>query len=81
MPAAMYELDDFGTVISWDAHRGFGFLRGDHGKDIFVGRSELLHSGIKNLQAGMRLAFRVRRDNFGKAPRAMAIRVLSEAPA
>jgi cold shock CspA family protein len=56
MPSHPPEFDDFGTVTSWDRHRGYGFVRGDRGKDIFVGRSELLAGGIQNLQVGMRLA-------------------------
>ena len=57
-----------GTVLFYDAIRGFGFLKCDRGPDVFVSKSELLHSEIKNLSAAMRLAFRLHRDPLGRNP-------------
>jgi hypothetical protein len=44
--SAMPELT-VGTVLFYDAIRGFGFLKCDRGPDVFVSKSELLHSEIK----------------------------------
>jgi cold shock CspA family protein len=73
----MREADDFGTVTSWNAHRGFGFLRADRGGDYFIGRRDLLRYGIRNLEVGQRLSFDPARDGLGRrAPRAVNIRVI-----
>jgi cold shock CspA family protein len=67
-----------GTVVFYDPIRGFGFLKCDRGPDVFVSKSELLLSGIPNLNAGMRLAFRLQPDPRGRRSWASNIR---EAPA
>jgi CspA family cold shock protein len=70
-----------GTVLFYDAIRGFGFLKCDRGPDVFVSKSELLQSGmIPNLGAGTRLAFRLQPDPRGRQPWASNIR-LAEVPA
>jgi cold shock CspA family protein len=70
-----------GTVLFYDPIRGFGFLKCDRGPDVFISKSELLDSGIANLSAGMRLAFRLQHDPRGRNPWASNIRRASEVPA
>ena len=67
-----------GTVISWNAARGFGFVRADRGGDeFFIGRRDLLRRGIQNLAIGQRVAFDPARDGLSRrAPRAVNIRVV-----
>ena len=66
-----------GTVISWNAARGFGFVRADRGGEFFIGQRDLLRRGIQNLDVGQRLSFDPARDGLGRrAPRAVNIRVV-----
>src|SRR5262249_38577901 len=69
-----------GTVVSWHPAKGYGFLRACGGV-FFIGRRDLLRYGIKNLEVGQRLSFDPARDGLGRAPRAVNVRVISEAPA
>ena len=74
-------MQNVGTVISWHHARGHGFLRADRGGDFFIGRRDLLRYGIRNVQVGQRLSFDPARAGIGRAPRAVNVRVISEATA
>ena len=52
-------------------------MRRDHGEDVWIGRKDLLRSGVvDDLQVGMRLSFvLIADDKPGYAPRATYIRV------
>ena len=62
--SAMSELT-VGRVVFYDPIRGFGFLQCDRGPDVFVSKSEVLHSEV-HLSAGMRVTFRLHRDPRGR---------------
>jgi cold shock CspA family protein len=67
-----------GTLISWHATRGYGYLRRDRGGvDVLVTRKGFLGSGIEDLQPGTRLSFVLAADD-PRGPRAMNICVMSE---
>jgi cold shock CspA family protein len=72
-----------GTLIKWNAVRGFGFLRRDVvGDDIFISAKDVRYSGLdeNNLQVGMRLSFVPLPDaKPDRAPRAVYIRVIAHA--
>jgi cold shock CspA family protein len=74
-----------GRLIKWSPDRGFGFVRRDVvGDDIFISAKDARYSGLNedDLKVGMRLSFVPWPDaKPGRAPRAVFIRVLSEAPA
>jgi cold shock CspA family protein len=74
-----------GTLIKWNPARGFGFVRRDVvGDDIFISAKDARYSGLNeaDLQVGARLSFVPLPDaKPDRAPRAVFIRVLSEAPA
>ncbi|QDN94786.1 cold-shock protein (plasmid) [Streptomyces sp. RLB1-9] len=49
-----------GTVKSWDADKGYGFLSNDDGgADVFVHFSAIQGNGFKSLAEGQRVAFEV----------------------
>ena len=74
-----------GTLIKWNAERGFGFVRRDVvGDDIFISGKDARYSGLNedDLKIGLRLSFVPRPDDRpGRAPRAIYIRIIAEAPA
>jgi CspA family cold shock protein len=48
-----------GTVKWFDTKKGYGFITGEDGKDIFVHHSGITGSGFKNLQEGEAVEFDV----------------------
>ena len=71
-----------GTLIKWNADRGFGFVRRDHGEDVFVSGKDVRYSGINedDLQVGTRLSFVPWPDEKpGRADRAVHIRIIDHA--
>jgi cold shock CspA family protein len=73
-----------GTLVKWNAERGFGFICGDHGADVFLSAKDARYSGLNedDLQVGARLSFVPWPDDRpGRADRAIYIRIISEAPA
>jgi cold shock CspA family protein len=73
---------DVGRLIKWDAERAFGFVRRDHGEDVFVSGKDARHSGVNadDLHVGTRLSFVPWPDEKpGRAPRAIHIRIISGA--
>ena len=73
---------DTGTLISWSPQRGFGFVRREHGADVFVSAKDVLHSGVdRDLQVGMRLSFVAQRDyQADRKERAIKIAIVGERP-
>lgn len=56
-----------GTVIWFDAARGFGFIaRDDGGRDVFVHISTVESSGLADLDKGDRVEFELEVDRRGK---------------
>ncbi|MDX3697734.1 cold-shock protein [Streptomyces europaeiscabiei] len=63
-----------GTVKSWDAEKGYGFLSQDEGPDVFVHFSAIQTNGYRSLEAGQGVEFEVTQGP--KGPQAEMVRVL-----
>ena len=48
-----------GTVKWFDAVKGYGFIAGDDGKDIFVHQSNILMKGFRALEVGHRVSYQI----------------------
>ena len=48
-----------GTVKWFDPVKGFGFIAGDDGKDVFVHQSNILMKGFRFLEVGQRVTYQV----------------------
>lgn len=48
-----------GTVKWFDAVKGYGFIAGDDGKDVFVHQSNILMKGFRTLEVGQRVSYQV----------------------
>jgi len=56
-----------GTVKWFDATKGFGFIGGDDGTDVFVHFTGIKGSGYRSLQEGQKVEFTVGSSAKGKA--------------
>ena len=63
-----------GTVARWLDGRGFGFIKGEDGKDIFVHYSAI--EGKNSLREGEKVEFEVTQGD--KGPRALKVKPISE---
>jgi CspA family cold shock protein len=61
-----------GTVAKLVRDRGFGFIRGNDGKDVFFHRSGLMNLNFDELEQGTAVDFEV--ENSPKGPRANRVR-------
>jgi len=48
-----------GKVKWFDSAKGFGFISGDDGKDVFVHFTAIVSDGFKNLEEGQSVSFEV----------------------
>jgi len=48
-----------GKVKWFDSAKGFGFISGDDGKDVFVHFTAIISNGFKNLEEGQSVTFEV----------------------
>lgn len=48
-----------GTVKWFDPVKGFGFIAGDDGKDVFVHQSNILMKGFRFLEVGQKVTYQV----------------------
>jgi len=48
-----------GTVKWFEPMRGYGFISGDDGIDIFVHQSDILMKGFRFLEVGQRVSYQV----------------------
>ena len=55
-----------GTVRSFVDNKGFGFIQGDDGSDVFVHYTNIMGDGFKKLQPGQKVKFDVRAGRDGK---------------
>ena len=60
-----------GTVKFFNAERGYGFIKPDGGRDVFVHITAVEQAGLKSLTEGQRLSFDVEPDKKGKGPKAV----------
>ena len=63
-----------GTVAKWIGDRGFGFIKTEDGKEIFVHKSDI--QGKSNLREGEKVEFEVIEGD--KGPRAVKVKPISE---
>ena len=66
-----------GKVKWFDADKGFGFVTGDTGEEVYL-HSSALPSSVSALKSGTRLEYGVADGRRGK--QALSVRVLNEAP-
>lgn len=66
-----------GKVRWFDAARGFGFITGDDGEDVFL-PSSALPAGVSTLRKGAKVEFSVAEDR--KGPQALDLTVVGPAP-
>ncbi|MDF2504841.1 MULTISPECIES: cold-shock protein [Clostridium] len=63
-----------GTVKWFNAQKGFGFITGEDGKDVFAHFSQINSDGYKSLEEGQKVAYNV--VEGPKGPQAENITVL-----
>lgn len=57
-----------GTVKWFEPTRGYGYIAGDDGKDVFVHQSNILMKGFRFLETGQRVSYQVEpTEKGGKA--------------
>jgi cold shock protein len=61
-----------GTVKWFDSNKGYGFIRPEHGEDVFVHLSALQGSGLQTLQEGQAVEFDIEQGR--KGPQAANLR-------
>jgi CspA family cold shock protein len=54
-----------GTVKWFDSAKGFGFISGEDGKDVFVHFTAISSNGFKNLEEGQKVSYEVVEGNRG----------------
>lgn len=54
-----------GTVKWFNAEKGFGFITGEDGKDVFVHFSAIQGEGFKTLEEGQKVSFDIVEGNRG----------------
>ncbi len=53
-------------VVKWfDPVKGYGFIAGDAGADIFVHQSDILMKGFRTLEVGQRVSYQVEPTDKG----------------
>ena len=57
-----------GIVKSYNAAKGYGFIKGDNGADLFVHKNAIRNTGRRSLGVGQRLKFSVRQGKKGLKP-------------
>jgi CspA family cold shock protein len=60
-----------GTVKWFNAEKGYGFITGEDGKDIFAHYSAIIGDGYKSLENGQKVSFDV--TNGARGPQAANI--------
>ena len=63
-----------GTVKWFNAEKGYGFITGEDGKDVFAHFSQINSEGYKSLQEGQKVTYDV--TNGPKGPQAENITIL-----
>ena len=62
-----------GTVKWFNAEKGYGFITGEDGKDVFVHYSGINMEGYKNLEEGQKVEFEL--SDGAKGPQATNVTV------
>lgn len=51
-----------GKVKWFNAKKGYGFINGENGEDVFVHFSQIMQDGYKTLQDGQEVTFELEED-------------------
>lgn len=63
-----------GTVKWFDSSKGYGFITGENGQDVFVHFSAIQMNGFKTLKEGEKVEFDI--QNGQKGPQAANVKIL-----
>lgn len=63
-----------GTVKWFNSEKGFGFITGEDGKDVFAHFSQIQSTGYKTLEEGQEVSFEITQGP--KGPQAENIQVI-----
>ncbi len=63
-----------GTVKWFNAEKGFGFITGEDGNDVFAHFSQIMVDGFKTLEEGQKVTFDVTQGQ--KGPQAENIKIV-----
>ncbi|NLS09939.1 cold shock domain-containing protein [Nesterenkonia sp. MY13] len=66
-----------GKVKWFDAEKGFGFLTGDDGQEVYL-HSSVLPSGTNSVKAGTRMEYGIAEGRRGK--QALSVRIIGQGP-
>lgn len=61
-----------GTVKWFNDQKGFGFIKSDEGKDVFVHHTSITGSGFKSLTEGQAVQFEI--EDGPKGPKAVNVK-------
>lgn len=65
--------------VSWfNEQKGFGFITGDDGADVFVHYTEIVRDGFQTLEVGEKVTFEVTDEEVG--PKAVDVRLKADGP-
>lgn len=54
-------------VVKWfRTVKGYGFIAGDDGEEVFVHHSNILMNGFRNLEVGQRVSYQIEQTEKGK---------------
>lgn len=65
-----------GTVKWFNAEKGYGFISGDDGNDVFVHYSEIQTEGFRSLEENQKVEFEI--GTGPKGPQATKVRILAK---
>jgi cold shock protein len=65
-----------GTVKWFNAEKGYGFISGDDGNDVFVHYSEIQTEGFRSLEENQKVEFEI--GTGPKGPQATNVRILAK---
>jgi cold-shock DNA-binding protein family len=65
-----------GEVTWFNDKKGFGFITGDDGVDVFVHYTEIVRDGFQSLDAGERVSYGVTDEEVG--PKAVDVHPIAE---
>jgi CspA family cold shock protein len=66
----MRSMSQQGTVKFLNADKGYGFIKPDGGRDIFVHITAVERAGLQSLNEGQRMSYEIEADKKGKGPKA-----------
>ncbi|QGY38731.1 cold shock domain-containing protein [Pseudodesulfovibrio cashew] len=65
--------------VSWfNEQKGFGFITGEDGMDVFVHYTEIVRDGFQTLEAGEKVTYELTDEDIG--PKAVNVHLKSDVP-